>query len=59
MVMTTWFNDPHRPTRDVDLLGFGDSDPAAVLAAFRESAAVAADDAVTFDAEGATIERIR
>jgi hypothetical protein len=35
------------------------STPAAVLAAFRESAAVAADDAVTFDAEGATIERIR
>lgn len=21
MLMTTWFSDPHRPTRDVDLLG--------------------------------------
>ena len=23
MLMTTWFNDPLRPTRDIDLLGFG------------------------------------
>ena len=25
MLVTTWFPDPHRQTRDVDLLGFGDS----------------------------------
>jgi Nucleotidyl transferase AbiEii toxin, Type IV TA system len=59
MLMTAWLEDPHRPTRDLDLLGFGDPDPDAVLAAFGEICAVAADDAVTFDAEGATIERIR
>jgi Nucleotidyl transferase AbiEii toxin, Type IV TA system len=59
MLMTAWLEDPHRPTRDLDLLGFGDPDPGAVLAAFREICAVAADDAVTFDAEGATIEHIR
>ncbi len=22
MLMTTWFDDPHRPTRDVDFLGY-------------------------------------
>lgn len=49
----------HRPTRDLDLLGFGDPDPDAVLAASREICAVPADDAATFDAERATIERIR
>src|SRR5580704_15040436 len=59
MLMTTWFDDPHRPTRDLDLLGFGDSDPNAVLATFREICGVKADDAVVFDIEGLTIERIR
>ena len=27
MLMTAWFEDLHRPTRDLDLLGFGDPDP--------------------------------
>ena len=30
MLMTTWFNDPFRPTQDLDLLGFGNDDVAAV-----------------------------
>lgn len=36
LLITTWFSDPHRPTRDVDLLGFGDSSPEAILSVFRE-----------------------
>jgi predicted nucleotidyltransferase component of viral defense system len=59
MLMTTWFDDPHRPTRDLDLLGLDDADPDAVLGAFREICAVKADDAVVFDIEGLTIDRIR
>jgi len=31
MLLTAWFNNPSRPTRDVDLLGLGDSDPEAML----------------------------
>jgi hypothetical protein len=31
MLMMTWFKDPHQPTRDLDLLGFGDQDPEASL----------------------------
>jgi len=27
ILMTTWFNNPFRPTRDLDFLGFGESDP--------------------------------
>jgi Nucleotidyl transferase AbiEii toxin, Type IV TA system len=57
--VTTWFDDPHRSTRDLDLLGFGDPDPDAVLSAFREICAIKVDEVVTFDVEGATIERIR
>jgi predicted nucleotidyltransferase component of viral defense system len=28
MLLTSWFTDPHRATRDLDLLGFGDPSPA-------------------------------
>ena len=49
MLMTTWFDDPHRPTRDVDLLGFGDPEPEAMLEVFREVCSVEADDGVEFD----------
>jgi predicted nucleotidyltransferase component of viral defense system len=59
MLMTTWFKDPFRPTRDLDLLGFGDPDPQAMLAVFREICAVEADDGVTFDGEGLTVDLIR
>lgn len=52
-------DDPHRPTRDLDLLGFGDANPDAVIAAFRDICAVKAEDAVSFDAEGLTVDRIR
>ena len=40
MLMTTWFEDPFRPTRDLDLLGYGDPEPEAMLAVFREICAV-------------------
>jgi predicted nucleotidyltransferase component of viral defense system len=36
ILITTWFDDPHRATRDVDLLGYGDPSPERMLAAFRE-----------------------
>ena len=59
ILMTTWFDDPHRPTRDLDLLGFGDPEPATVLGVFREICAVKADDAVIFDIGGLSLDLIR
>src|ERR1700722_19066297 len=59
MLMTTWFDDPHRPTRDLDLLGVGDPHPEALLGIFREICAVKADDGIVFDVAGLTIDRIR
>ena len=32
MLLTSWFTDPHRATRDLDLLGFGDPSPDAMVA---------------------------
>lgn len=59
MLMAAWFDDPLRPTRDIDLLGFGDPEPNAILAVFREICSVAEDDGVLFDADALAIERIR
>lgn len=59
MLVTTWLENPHRPTRDIDLLGIGNAQPEAILAAFKEVCAIEADDGVTFDVQGLTIERNR
>lgn len=59
MLLTTWFDDPHRPTRDVDLLGYGDPAPEPMLATFREICSIALDDGVEFDVEGLRVELIR
>lgn len=59
MLLTTWFDEPHRATRDVDLLGFGDPAHEALLGTFREVMAIDADDGVVFDLEALAIEAIR
>ncbi len=59
MLMAAWFDDPHRPTQDLDLMGFGNPDPAAMLAVFRDVCAVVLDDGVVFDGAALTIEDIR
>src|SRR5258708_4940425 len=59
MLMLHWTDEPQRPTRDLDLLGFGDSDPELTLKIFREICAVKADDAVVFDVDGLVVDRVR
>ena len=59
MLLATWFDEPHRATRDVDLLGFEDAADGAPLGTFREIMAVEVDDRVSFDIKGLRIEAIR
>ena len=59
MLLAIWFDEPHRATRDVDLLGFGDAAEDALLGTFREIMAVEVDDGVSFDLKGLKIEAIR
>jgi predicted nucleotidyltransferase component of viral defense system len=59
MLMRHWLDDPQRPTRDLDLLGFGDSDPELTLNLFREIYAIEADDAVVFDIDGLAVDTVR
>lgn len=59
MLLTSWFEDPHRATRDLDLLGFGDPDPDAMIAAFREILAAVVADGVEFDSDALRVDQIR
>jgi predicted nucleotidyltransferase component of viral defense system len=59
ILMRHWLDDPQRPTRDLDLLGFGDSDPTLTLKLFREICAIEADDAVVFDINGLAVDTVR
>lgn len=59
MLFTLWYDMPHRPTRDVDLLGFGPSDLRAITQTFQDIAAVAVADGITFDPASVSAEEIR
>jgi len=55
-----WSHKPHRPTRDLDLLGFGDPSPNALRQAFQAVCRTEVEpDGLTFDEETMTIEEIR
>lgn len=60
MMLVVWLGDIIRPTRDVDLLGFGDLSDEAVLDIFREISSADVDpDGVVFDATSVTVARVR
>lgn len=59
MLMMSWFDDPHRGTRDLDLLGFGDPSEAAMLATFQDILAQDAEDGILFDPDTLRVDRIR
>ncbi|MBR0834120.1 nucleotidyl transferase AbiEii/AbiGii toxin family protein [Bradyrhizobium manausense] len=59
MLLRHWLDDPHRPTRDLDLLGFGESDPQLTLGFFREIGSIQADDGVTFDTGTLEVDTVR
>lgn len=50
MLFVTWVEDPFRPTRDLDLLGYGENSPESIGGAFREICGQPVDDdGVEFD----------
>jgi Nucleotidyl transferase AbiEii toxin, Type IV TA system len=50
MLFVTWVGDPFRPTRDLDLLGYGDSEADGIAETFRAICSQpVGDDGVTFD----------
>ena len=59
LLFSLWYDQPHRPTRDADLLGFGPDDAGQLVATFRDIAAIDLDDAIDFDLDTVRAERIR
>ncbi len=60
MLFVVWTKDIIRPTQDLDLLGFGDSDVDALRDAFRDIMGTpVSDDGVIFDLNSVRAERIR
>ena len=60
MLFAIWQDDPFRPTRDLDLLGHGDPDPATVAATIRSICSVEVpDDGVVFDVAGIEAAPVR
>jgi hypothetical protein len=59
-LFTIWAGAPHRATRDLDLLGFGENTPEQLTQIFRELCAVpASDDGLKFDATTLSAAPIR
>ena len=59
MLFNLWYDMPHRPTRDADLLGFGPSDLKSIGQTFRDIVSVVADDGIVFDPASVSVEEIR
>ena len=59
LLFALWYDAPHRPTRDADLLGFGPDDEANLIATFRNIAAMALSDGIVFDPESVQAQAIR
>lgn len=59
LLFALWYDTPHRPTRDADLLGFGPDDEANLIATFREVAAMDMRDGIAFDPASVKAQVIR
>ena len=59
LLFNLWYDMPHRPTRDADLLGFGASDLLSLGQVFRDIASVHVEDGITFDPDSVRVEDIR
>ena len=60
MLFVTWVEAPFRPTRDLDLLGYGDNSPEAIGGNFRAILTQPVDDdGVAFDVDGLEVAPIR
>lgn len=59
LLFALWYDTPHRPTRDADLLGFGPDDEANLIVTFRDIAAMDLGDGIVFDLDSVKADAIR
>lgn len=59
MLFDLWFDIPHRPTRDVDLLGFGSADIPQLESVFRDICSIEVEDGIEFQPDSVKGAEIR
>lgn len=59
LLFALWYETPHRPTRDADLLGFGPDDAADLISTFQQVASMELGDGILFDAASVKAGTIR
>jgi hypothetical protein len=59
LLFDLWFDQPHRPTRDIDLLGFGPSEIDDLIEVFQQICVHTFDDGIVFDQTSVQAARIR
>lgn len=59
LLFDLWFDQPHRPTRDIDLLGFGPSELDDLIEVFQQVCVQPSDDGMVFDQGSVQAARIR
>lgn len=59
LLFDVWFDVPHRPTHDADLLGFGSTEIPHLEKLFREVSQIASDDGIVFQADSVKAAEIR
>ena len=59
LLFSLWYEQPHRPTRDADLLGFGPDAAETLITTFRDIAAIGMADGITFDPQSVRADSIR
>ncbi|HAT1982245.1 TPA: nucleotidyl transferase AbiEii/AbiGii toxin family protein [Legionella pneumophila] len=59
LLFNLWYDMPHRPTKDIDLLGFGDNDLAYIKQTFSKICRISVDDGISFLSETVTVHTIK
>jgi hypothetical protein len=59
LLFDLWFDIPHRPTHDADLLGFGLAEVPHLMEAFREISLIECDDGIIFQVDTIRVAEIR
>lgn len=59
LLFDLWFDEPHRPTRDADFLGFGADDAETAKSIVTDICTIEVDDGIEFDPAATKVEGIR
>ncbi|MDI1352413.1 MAG: nucleotidyl transferase AbiEii/AbiGii toxin family protein [bacterium] len=59
LLFNLWYDMPHRPTKDMDLLGFGDNNLAYIKQTFSKICSISVDDGINFLSESVSVETIK